>query len=164
MLVVDDTGVRPPMQILAKYPHLKVVNFRGNVQTRLRKLQEGDCDATLLALAGLKRLSMTEHITAILDMDDMIPAVSQVSMRSPSVLVLVLCLSICLSSLEVPSVLFPVSPGFCTACTACHAWRQHGSPVALALCRAPWASLAVRTMRAPWATWQRSTTRRRALL
>lgn len=64
-------------QILAKYPHLKVVNFRGNVQTRLRKLQEGACDATLLALAGLKRLGMTEHITAILELEDMIPAVSQ---------------------------------------------------------------------------------------
>lgn len=42
---------------------LQVANFRGNVQTRIRKLQEGDCQATLLALAGLKRLSMTEHIT-----------------------------------------------------------------------------------------------------
>jgi hydroxymethylbilane synthase len=55
-----------------------VVNFRGNVQTRLRKLQEGECSATLLALAGLKRLDMTQHITKILDTEDMLPAVSQV--------------------------------------------------------------------------------------
>jgi hypothetical protein len=54
------------------------VNFRGNVQTRLRKLQEGECSATLLALAGLKRLDMTQHITKILDTEEMLPAVSQV--------------------------------------------------------------------------------------
>jgi hypothetical protein len=42
------------------------VNFRGNVQTRLRKLDEGECDATLLALAGLKRLSMADKATSIL--------------------------------------------------------------------------------------------------
>ena len=43
-----------------------MVNFRGNVQTRLRKLQEGECDATLLALAGLKRLSLADKATSIL--------------------------------------------------------------------------------------------------
>jgi hydroxymethylbilane synthase len=55
-----------------------VENFRGNVQTRLRKLEEGACSATLLALAGLKRLDMTQHITEILSIDDMLPAVAQV--------------------------------------------------------------------------------------
>lgn len=55
----------------------QVENFRGNVQTRLRKLNEGACSATLLALAGLKRLDMTEHITEILSIEDMLPAVSQ---------------------------------------------------------------------------------------
>ena len=44
----------------------QVVNFRGNVQTRLRKLEEGACDATLLALAGLKRLSLADKATTIL--------------------------------------------------------------------------------------------------
>jgi hydroxymethylbilane synthase len=57
--------------------HLQVVNFRGNVQTRLRKLQEGECSATLLALAGLKRLDMTQHITKIMEIEDMLPAVAQ---------------------------------------------------------------------------------------
>lgn len=52
-------------------------NFRGNVQTRLRKLSEGVVHATLLALAGLKRLSMTENVTATLSIDDMLPAVAQ---------------------------------------------------------------------------------------
>jgi hypothetical protein len=58
--------------------HHQVVNFRGNVQTRLRKLEEGACSATLLALAGLKRLDMTQHITQIMSMEDMLPAVAQV--------------------------------------------------------------------------------------
>lgn len=51
--------------------------FSSCPQTRLRKLQEGDCSATLLALAGLKRLDMTQHITKIMDIDEMLPAVAQ---------------------------------------------------------------------------------------
>lgn len=51
---------------LPRPPPPQVVNFRGNVQTRLRKLEEGACDATLLALAGLKRLDMADKATAIL--------------------------------------------------------------------------------------------------
>lgn len=46
-------------------------------QTRLRKLQEGECSATLLAYAGLKRLDMTQHVTTILEIDEMLPAVAQ---------------------------------------------------------------------------------------
>lgn len=57
---------------------VQVENFRGNVQTRLRKLQEGKVQATLLALAGLKRLDMTDKLTAVLSTDDMLPAVAQV--------------------------------------------------------------------------------------
>ena len=55
----------------------QVVNFRGNVQTRLRKLKEGDVQATLLALAGLKRLNMAETATSVLSVDEMLPAVAQ---------------------------------------------------------------------------------------
>lgn len=47
------------------------------LQTRLRKLQEGECSATLLAYAGLRRLDMTQHITKIMEIDEMLPAVSQ---------------------------------------------------------------------------------------
>lgn len=75
--VVGSASLRRQAQILNKFPHLKVVNFRGNVQTRIRKLQEGECSATLLAYAGLKRLDMTEHITRIIPMEEMLPAVSQ---------------------------------------------------------------------------------------
>lgn len=55
----------------------QVVNFRGNVQTRLRKLDEGKVQATLLALAGLKRLNMTDNVTAILSTEEMLPAIAQ---------------------------------------------------------------------------------------
>jgi len=50
------------------------------VQTRLRKLEEGSCSATLLALAGLKRLGMESAATRIVPIDEMLPAVSQVSL------------------------------------------------------------------------------------
>lgn len=75
---VGTASLRRKSQILHRYPSLKVLeNFRGNVQTRLRKLNEGVVRATLLALAGLKRLNMTENVTSILSIDDMLPAVAQ---------------------------------------------------------------------------------------
>ncbi|KAF3778370.1 Porphobilinogen deaminase [Nymphaea thermarum] len=75
--VVGSASLRRQSQILYRYPSLKVVNFRGNVQTRLKKLNEGEVHATLLALAGLKRLSMTDNITSILSLDEMLPAIAQ---------------------------------------------------------------------------------------
>jgi hydroxymethylbilane synthase len=54
-----------------------VVPFRGNVETRLRKLEEGAVDATLLALAGLKRLGLADAATQLLPLDEFIPAVGQ---------------------------------------------------------------------------------------
>ena len=56
---------------------LAVVALRGNVQTRLRKLAAGDVDATLLAVAGLKRLGLVGEATALLDVDEFLPAVGQ---------------------------------------------------------------------------------------
>ena len=58
-------------------PDLRIGLLRGNVQTRLAKLESGECDATLLALAGLKRLGLTDHATEILCEDDFLPAVGQ---------------------------------------------------------------------------------------
>ncbi len=58
---------------------LQVENFRGNVQTRMRKLNEGVVSATLLALAGLKRLDLADKATAILSCEEMLPAVAQVA-------------------------------------------------------------------------------------
>ncbi|XP_074587250.1 porphobilinogen deaminase, chloroplastic-like isoform X1 [Curcuma longa] len=75
--VVGTASLRRQSQILYRYPSLKVVNFRGNVQTRLKKLNEGEVQATLLALAGLKRLNMTDEVTTILSIEDMLPAIAQ---------------------------------------------------------------------------------------
>jgi hydroxymethylbilane synthase len=58
-------------------PDLEVANLRGNVETRLRKLDAGEVDATLLALAGLKRLGLADAATAILPVDEFLPAVGQ---------------------------------------------------------------------------------------
>ncbi|KAG6418896.1 hypothetical protein SASPL_121102 [Salvia splendens] len=75
---VGTASLRRKSQLLNRYPSLQVLeNFRGNVQTRLKKLNEGVVQATLLALAGLKRLNMTENVTSVLSIDDMLPAVAQ---------------------------------------------------------------------------------------
>jgi hydroxymethylbilane synthase len=58
-------------------PDLAVVPLRGNVETRLRKLEAGEADATLLALAGLKRLGLEQHATAIMSIEEFLPAVGQ---------------------------------------------------------------------------------------
>jgi hydroxymethylbilane synthase len=58
-------------------PDVSVVTLRGNVETRLRKLDSGEVDATLLAAAGLKRLGLLSAATAILDVDEFLPAVGQ---------------------------------------------------------------------------------------
>jgi len=75
--VIGTASLRRQAQIYAKNPNVKCVNFRGNVQTRLRKLKGGDVDATLLAYAGLKRMNMEEHASRILEWDEMLPAISQ---------------------------------------------------------------------------------------
>ncbi len=75
--VVGTASLRRQAQVLLARPDVKVVPFRGNVQTRLRKLAEGEVDATLLAVAGLKRLGLAERITAVLEPEVMLPAVAQ---------------------------------------------------------------------------------------
>lgn len=59
------------------YPHLKTVDMRGNLQTRMRKLSEGQCDALVLAYAGVFRMNYTENIVAHLPLSQFIPAVGQ---------------------------------------------------------------------------------------
>jgi hydroxymethylbilane synthase len=75
--VVGTASLRRQAQVLSRRPDLKVVPIRGNVETRLRKLAAGEVDATMLALAGLRRLDMTDRITAVLETDIMLPAVAQ---------------------------------------------------------------------------------------
>lgn len=75
--VVGTASLRRRAQALRLRPDLKIVTFRGNVQTRLRKLAEGEADATFLALAGLNRLSMTASATEKLTLEDFLPAPAQ---------------------------------------------------------------------------------------
>ena len=89
---IGTSSVRRQAQILHRRPDLAVVPFRGNVQTRLRKLEAGEADATLLAAAGLKRLDSLDIATQILDSDDLLPASGQgaigVEARADEILVL----------------------------------------------------------------------------
>jgi hydroxymethylbilane synthase len=62
---------------MAIRPDLRVVPLRGNVQTRLNKLDSGEFDATLLAMAGLNRLGLTEHATHVMSVEEFLPAVAQ---------------------------------------------------------------------------------------
>lgn len=75
--VIGTASVRRQAQLLHWRPDLKCVTFRGNVQTRLAKLAEGQADATLLACAGLNRLGRAEVATQAIDPEDMLPAVAQ---------------------------------------------------------------------------------------
>ncbi len=75
--VVGTASLRRQAQVLKLRPDLKVMNFRGNVQTRLQKLADGEVDATLLAVAGLKRLGLEDRVTAAVETDAMLPAVAQ---------------------------------------------------------------------------------------
>jgi len=74
---VGTASLRRQALVLRLRPDLKVVALRGNVETRLRKLDAGEVDATLLALAGLKRLGLQDAATAVLSIDEFLPAVGQ---------------------------------------------------------------------------------------
>ncbi|MBZ0090741.1 MAG: hydroxymethylbilane synthase [Sulfuricellaceae bacterium] len=75
--VVGTSSLRRQCQLQARYPELKIESLRGNVQTRLRKLDEGQYDAIILAAAGLKRLGLGERITALIASEESLPAVGQ---------------------------------------------------------------------------------------
>jgi hydroxymethylbilane synthase len=75
--LVGTASLRRQAQVLNRRPDLRVGLIRGNVNTRLRKLEAGDVDATYLALAGLKRLGRAEVATSVPAPEDMLPAVAQ---------------------------------------------------------------------------------------
>jgi hydroxymethylbilane synthase len=74
---VGTASLRRSAQLLAVRPDLTITLMRGNVGTRLEKLAAGEVDATLLAVAGLKRLGMADAIGAVLEPADFLPAVAQ---------------------------------------------------------------------------------------
>ena len=75
--VVGSSSVRRTAQLLRLRPDVQIVQFRGNVETRLRKLADGVAQATFLACAGLNRLGLTDKITAPIPLEVMLPAVAQ---------------------------------------------------------------------------------------
>lgn len=75
--VVGTSSLRRESQLRASFPHLKIEPLRGNVQTRLRKLDEGQYAAIILAAAGLKRLGLGARIRTIISSEDSLPAVGQ---------------------------------------------------------------------------------------
>jgi hydroxymethylbilane synthase len=75
--IVGTSSLRRESQLRARFPHLKIEALRGNVQTRLRKLDEGQYAAIILAAAGLKRLGLGDRIRSVISSNDSLPAVGQ---------------------------------------------------------------------------------------
>jgi len=88
--VVGTSSLRRVVQLLNSRPDLKIEPLRGNLDTRLRKLDEGGFDAIVLAAAGLKRLGLADRIRAVFEPHEMIPAAGQgalgIEVRSDAVL------------------------------------------------------------------------------
>lgn len=75
--VVGTSSLRRRAQLMVRRPDLHVVEFRGNVQTRLKKLADGVADATFLAMAGLNRMDMSDVPKTAIAPEDMLPAIAQ---------------------------------------------------------------------------------------
>jgi hydroxymethylbilane synthase len=74
---VGTSSLRRSTQLRERYPHLKILDLRGNVNTRLKKLDDDHYDAIILAAAGLKRLGFVERITVLLPATESLPAIGQ---------------------------------------------------------------------------------------
>lgn len=74
---IGSASLRRAAQLRRLRPDFDVVNLRGNVQTRLGKVRSGEFDATLLAMAGLRRLGLVDEATVAIDIETMLPAVAQ---------------------------------------------------------------------------------------
>ena len=75
--IVGTSSLRRKAQLMNRRPDLNVVEFRGNLQTRLKKLEDGVASCTFLAMAGLNRLKMDEVPKTAIETDDMLPAIAQ---------------------------------------------------------------------------------------
>lgn len=75
--IVGTSSRRRAAQLLAARPDLTVRSIRGNVETRLRKVRQGDYDAAVLAYAGIARLELEDAVTQVLTLDEMLPAPGQ---------------------------------------------------------------------------------------
>lgn len=75
--VVGTSSLRRQCQLMEKYPHLQIRSLRGNVGTRLNKLDNGEYDAIILAAAGLIRLGLSERVRGFISVSDSLPAAGQ---------------------------------------------------------------------------------------
>lgn len=87
-LVVGTSSVRRRAMLQYYYPHIKMVDMRGNLQTRLKKLEDGHCDVLLLAFAGVHRMEYDDRIIEMLDLKEFTPAVGQGSVAVESAVAL----------------------------------------------------------------------------
>ena len=103
---VGTSSLRRAAQIVERFPHLEIRLLRGNVDTRLAKLERGEYDAIVLAAAGLKRLGLEARATARLPPEEMLPAPGQGALG-------IECLS---ARAEVTALLAPLADAATTAC------------------------------------------------
>ena len=82
--IVGTSSTRRIAMLKAYYPHIKTVDMRGNLQTRMAKLEAGNCDALLLAFAGVHRMKYDEFIAQKINTESFIPAVGQGSVAIQS--------------------------------------------------------------------------------
>jgi hydroxymethylbilane synthase len=126
---VGTSSLRRGAQILMRRPDLRIVPMRGNANTRLRKLADGECDATLLALCGLQRLGMEDIAQEVLSADEMLPAVAQGALG-------IECRA---GDMDLIARLVPLA---CPATTACIAAERSFLAALDGTCRTPVAALA----------------------
>ena len=104
--IVGTSSLRRQSQLQARLPHLKIESLRGNLQTRLRKLDEGQYAAIILAAAGLIRLGLSERIRSVISPELSIPAVGQGALG----------IEICTNRTDLLSVLAPLNHADTQAC------------------------------------------------
>jgi len=103
---VGTSSLRRQAQLKARFPHLVIDTLRGNVNTRLRKLDEGQYAAIILAAAGLKRLGFDSRIAALLEPEESLPAVGQGALG----------IEICSGRADVAALLAPLNDAITAAC------------------------------------------------
>lgn len=148
-------SLRRRVQALALRPDLAVSDIRGNVETRLRKRDEGHYDATILAMAGLNRLGLRRPDILPLPIDQMVPAVGQGALAvqcradDPTVLGLLAAIDHAPSreAVAVERAFLKELGGGCNTPAACHAWRDAGG-LLRAVAVAPSAAGGLRRMEA----------------
>jgi hydroxymethylbilane synthase len=135
--VVGTSSLRREAQLRERYPRLRVEPLRGNVNTRLHRLDQGNHAAVILAAAGLKRLGFADRIAALLDPEDSLPAIGQGALALE-------CRADCK---DVVAALEPLADADTTLATA--AERAFGRKLA-ASCRTPLAAYAIARGGALW--------------